>query len=237
MKKIELSIILPTYNESRNIKLLIPAIEALLKKRKIASEIIVVDDSSPDGTARFAEKLNKKYGNIRVLKGRKRQGLGSALKAGYDAARGEIILSMDSDLSIDPQDIHKILNKMHEGYDFVVGSRHSQGSGYDNPNLRTTIKKAISTAGNALTTALIRIPVRDYSMNFRAVRRGAWKQIKTKEKRNVFLLEMIVELHKKGFLIAEVPFQFKERKFGKSKMRLLNEVIPFLTRVLKYAAR
>ncbi len=230
-----LSLILPTYNEARNLPILVRRLEAVFNKNKIRAEIIVVDDSSPDGTGGIADSLNRKYGNIKLITRKTREGLGIALRSGYNAALGDIILSMDSDLSIEPEDILKLLRKINEGYDLVVGSRHSTGSSYENPNLRTTIKKIVSMSGNAFTRSLIGIPVNDYSMNFRAIRRSTWKKIRTSEKRNAFLLEMIMEVQGLGGRIAEVPFSFTERKYGKSKMKLFKEVIPFLARVLRYA--
>ncbi len=234
-RRLDLTIVLPTYNERRNIQALMPLLEKEVGKAGLAAEILVVDDSSPDGTADVARKLNRKYGNVRVLSRPRREGLGAALRDGYDGARGDIILSMDSDLSIAPADIHKILRKMGEGYDLVVGSRHTKGAGYESRNLKTRLKRFVSTYGNAFTNALLKLPIRDYSMNFRAVRRSVWKKIRTHEKRNAFLLEMIVEVWRLGGRIGEVPFEFRDRIHGKSKMRVFSEAIPFLVKVIKYS--
>lgn len=234
---LELSIILPTYNEAKNLAVLIPQIEKVIKANRWDAEIVVVDDSSPDKTANMAQELNKRFRNIRVLTRARKEGLGAALRDGYNFSRGEILLSMDADLSIDPKYIKGLVSKMNEGYDMVIGSRHSRGSGYENPNIRVTIKKSVSILGNTFTKSLLRIPVDDYSMNFRAIRRSMWKKIKTTEKRNPFLLEMVVETSRKGGRITNIPFSFKDRKYGESKMHIWNEAIPFLVRVLKYSLR
>ncbi len=112
-----LSIVLPTYNEKDNINILIPRIEETFNH--INHEIIVIDDSSPDGTARVSEELNKKYGNIKVIVREKKEGIGAAIREGYNNANNSIILSSDSDLSFLPSDMHRLYEKVQEGYDFV----------------------------------------------------------------------------------------------------------------------
>ncbi len=124
-----LSIVLPTYNEKDNINILIPRIEETFNH--INHEIIVVDDSSPDGTAWVSEELNKKYGNIRVIVREKKEGIGAAIREGYNNANNSIILSSDSDLSFLPSDMHRLYEKVQEGYDFVWGSKYSKGSFYE----------------------------------------------------------------------------------------------------------
>src|SRR3989338_1924093 len=124
----ELSIVLPTYNERKNIELLIPEIEKTLKRRKVSAEIIVVDDSSPDGTAEAARSLNRKYGNIVVEVRKGSRGIASAWFRGYGIARGKYIATMDADLCHSPEDLMKMCEKLPE-YDFVIGSRHMSGSG------------------------------------------------------------------------------------------------------------
>jgi len=96
--KPSLSIVLPTYNEKDNIKILIPEIKKTFEH--INHEIIVVDDSSPDGTARVSEDLNEKYGNIRVIVREKKEGIGAAIREGYNNARNSIIISSDNECEI-----------------------------------------------------------------------------------------------------------------------------------------
>ncbi len=121
MPKPSLPIVLPTYNEKDNIKILIPRIEETFKH--INHEIIVVDDNSPDGTARVPEELNEKYGNIRVIAREGKEGIGVAIREGYNNAHNSIILSSDSDLSFLSSDMYRLYEKVQEGYDFVWGSK------------------------------------------------------------------------------------------------------------------
>jgi len=230
----EISVILPTYNEGDNIKILIPKLEQLFKNEKIDSEIIVVDDSSPDGTAKIASNFNKKYKNIKTLVRERKEGLGSALRNGYNHANGDIIISMDSDLSLDIKDIPKFIEKIESGYDLVVGSRFLKHGFYEKKRIRTYLKNLVSTFGNRLTTFLLDIDIHDFSLNFRAIKKSIWKSIETREKLNAFLLEMIVKTKYSGFKVTEVPVIFKERYYGKSKMKLSKQTFRFFRKLFEY---
>src|SRR3989344_7792729 len=96
-QKLELSVVLPTYNEAKNLETLIPLVEEIFKDLRV--EIIVVDDNSKDGTKEFLELLNEKFGNVKLISRTKLLGIGSAIRDGYNAAKGEYILSSDADLS------------------------------------------------------------------------------------------------------------------------------------------
>jgi dolichol-phosphate mannosyltransferase len=233
----ELSIILPTYNERENIAILIPRVEHLLKREHINGEILVVDDSSPDGTADVARELQKKYANIKVIVRQKKEGLGAALREGYNLASGRVILSMDTDLSLDEKDIQKFLEKINTGFGLVVGSRHHKKGKYERNSLKTFVKSMVSIFGNMLTRFLTGVDVQDFSLNYRAIRKDVWKSIKTSESKNVFLLEMIVKSKHAGYAIAEIPVVFKDRIYGESKMKLHEQVLPFLKKAIIYAIK
>ena len=229
----DLSIILPTYNERENIQNLVPKLQEFVKKSAIKSEILVVDDNSPDGTAEAALKLNKRYGNVRVIRRQKKEGMGAAIKAGFDNARGDILLSMDVD-SLGVSDMEKLLRKIKEGYDLVIGSRYLKRDLYKKKYFKTYVKNAISFFGNKFARAMLGIKATDFSLNCRALKKGVWKKIKVKEKGNSFMLETVVEAHFNGFRIAEVPVIFKEREYGKSKLNLTKQSAKFLKNVLWY---
>lgn len=230
------SIVLPTYNEKENIAILIPEIEAAFQKKQPykLKEIIVVDDYSPDGTAQVCQGLNKKYKNIVVLQ-KQKQGIGAALRQGYDHAKGDVILSMDSDLSFSVTDIPLLLEKIKQGSDLVLGCRHRvQGAGYETKQFGTRIKGQISSFGNQIIPYLLKIPVHDFSANFRAIRKEVWTSLLTTEKTNLLLLEMVVKVHKNGYKISEIPVVFSERRFGVSKLNLFVESLRFAYRLLFY---
>src|SRR5262245_37958158 len=114
-----LSIVLPTYEERDNLAELIPNVEAAFQDTSI--EIIVVDDNSTDGTGELLAGFATRYGNLRTIVRPALLGIGSALREGYNAARGEYILSSDSDQSFTVEDMVRLYRKIQEGYDLVTG--------------------------------------------------------------------------------------------------------------------
>ncbi|MFH1972209.1 MAG: glycosyltransferase [archaeon] len=222
------SIILPTYNEKENLKVLIPMIEETFKD--INHEVIIVDDSSPDGTADYINSLGNK--NVKLLLRTKKEGIGAALRAGYFAANNEIILSSDSDLSFDVKDMIRLLDKLNEGYDLVVGTRHKQAT-YETKQLSTKLKYAISRSGNFVIKNLTGVDVTDFSANFRVMKKDVFDSIVLKEKTNPILLEMILKTKYKGYKVAEIPVMFKERMYGESKLNIYMESPKFFFKLLK----
>lgn len=225
----KVSVVIPTYNERKNIQILIPEVRKLLKKFK--HEIIVVDDFSPDGTGEVVKGLKKKYKNI-ILIQKKKQGIGAALRVGYEAASYDVIVSMDSDLSFEPKDLLRLLDKIYQGYDLVLGSRHIRRGDYKKKHLSTHVKGFISRFGNKLNTLITGVRVHDFSANFRAIRKQAFDSIRTKDKTNSFLMEMIVKTKYAGYKVTEIPVVFKDRRYGKSKLNLFKEAPGFLVKTL-----
>lgn len=235
MSKPSISIVLPTYNERENIEILIPEIEKTFEG--INHEIIVVDDSSPDGTADVSEALNREYGNVRVIVRKKKEGIGAAIREGYNKANNAIIISSDSDLSFTPSDMYKLYEKIQEGYDLVLGSRHSESSFYETTTLKIKIKGWVSKNGNRVLRFITGIGINDFSANFRAIRRETWAQINTKEKTNTLLLEMILKCKYGGLKVTEIPVVFKDRIYGESKLNLTVEAPKFLIKMIIYVMK
>ena len=233
----DLSIVFPTYNEKENIKILIPLVEELFLSEKISFEVLVVDDSSPDGTAQTADDLNKKYGNVRVILRKKKEGIGAALREGYNNAAGKLILSCDSDMSFDINDMLKLYKKINEGYDLVIGNRHSGEGKYIKPTPAIKLKALTSKLGNKAVRSLTGINIHDFSVNFRAIKTDVWRSIKTTENTNSILLEMIMKAGYKGFKIGEIPIVFKDRLYGESKLNLKKEAPKFLLKLAKFVIK
>ncbi len=227
----QVSIILPTYNEAENIAELIPALEAVIKKNKIDAEIVVADDSSPDGTAKKARELNKKYKNIRVLERKKKEGIGAAMKDAYNFAKGNVLLSMDSDQQIAAEDILKLLKHIPE-YDFVFGSKYLEPQLYEKESIASKIRYLISRYGNRYIGIINGTPFIDYSLNFRAIKKKTWKAINPRDKKNFFFAEMIIQAHRKGFKLKEIAIEFKKRQHGESKTQVMNQMGVFLLKGL-----
>lgn len=229
----DISVVLPTYNERENISIMIPRIEELLSSRK--HEIVIVDDSSPDGTASVARDLNRKYGNIRVIERPGKLGIGSAIRDGYDQARGDIIVSMDSDMQFRPRYILDLITKIEAGSDMVVGSRYNKLGNYEKPTIYVHIKSKVSEYGNQLLRLSTGIPIRDFSVNCRAIRRDVWQGIETREISNFFLFETIFKVHRAGYRVSDIPIKFRKRQHGQTKLSLRKEIPSFLFKLSRYA--
>lgn len=137
------TIVIPTYNEAKNIKKLVTHIFSL----NLPVKILIVDDNSPDGTGIIVEKLKRQYPEkLFILHGKGKLGLGSAYTTGFTwmlkHVRPDIIISMDADLSHDPKYIPNLIKKMQEGHDVVVGTRYSLGGGSNQPWHRIMFSKA-----------------------------------------------------------------------------------------------
>ncbi|MFH1331846.1 MAG: polyprenol monophosphomannose synthase, partial [archaeon] len=222
----DISIVLPTYNERKNIEILVPELEDLLRKNRLKGEIIVVDDSSPDGTAEVAKELNKRYGNVNVIVRAKKEGIGAALREGYNNASGDIIFSMDSDLSFDHNLIPAFLERL-KSYDLVVGSRHTSSGGYEKKKFNIFLKWLTSRGGNVALRLMSGVNVHDFSANFRGIRRDVWNAIKTTDNTNSILFEMVLLTRYKGFRVSEIPVVFRDRVHGESKLNLAKEAPSF----------
>ncbi|MCH7902632.1 glycosyltransferase [archaeon] len=222
-----LSIILPTYNERENIKILIPSIVDYLKKDKIDYEIIVVDDNSPDKTAEQVKEFSNKNKRIRLVLNKEKKGIGVALKKGLQESRKEILLSMDADCSLKSSEIKLLLKGIDEGFDMVLGSKYLSGSIYEKQKVLTRVRSLISEIGNKYLSIVSGIPIRDFSLNFRAMKRKVFETTNPTDQKNFFLVQQIIQAHKKGFKIKEVPISFLERKYGESKTKIWNQSFRF----------
>ncbi len=219
----DISVVLPTHNELSNLKILIPQIIRVLKSKSL--EIIVVDDASTDGSSSWLKAQHRRYPLIHPLFGTKLRGIGFALHRGYNASKGEVIVSLDADLSLSPQIIPRLLAKINQGYDLVVGSRHHRLGKYEAPNPTVKQKRLISHLANSLIKTLLPIGITDFSLDCRAIRHGLWRQLKLQEKTNIWLIEMIITAAIKKARFTEIPVRFKDRRFGVSKLNLKREVL------------
>ncbi len=236
-KTTQFSIILPSYNEAKNIEAVVQGIESFFSKKKAAFEIIVVDDSSTDGTDTVVRSLQKKYDNIVLLDKGPKEGIGKALARGYNAAQGDWLLSMDADQAFEIHEIDRLLDETKLGYDFVVGSKYRKESVYHKESTAALVKSKISQFGNAYISIVTRVPFKDFSMNFRVLRKEVWKNLHTTDNENFFLVEMIVDAYRKGYRIKEVGVTLLPRPFGMSKTRVWKQIKKFLFKATAYALK
>ena len=223
---------IPTYNERENIEHLLPQACAALADRRY--EILVVDDQSPDGTGDAVRAFAAGGHPVHLIAKARKEGIGAALRVGYNAEPGPGIVSSDADLSFDPADLPRLLARLEEGADLVVGTRHGHGGGYESPTVETRIKYCLSAGGNWILRTATGIPLTDFSGNFRAIRRDVWDAIETVENTNTLLFEMILKAYVKGYRVAEVPVVFRDRKFGVSKLQMSREAPRFLRRFWRF---
>ena len=206
------SIVVPTYNERQNLPRLVAAIA---ENMRWPYEIVVVDDSSPDGTADLARDLAKTF-PIRLLSRPAKSGLGSAYRDGFAAAKGDLIFEMDADLSHDPRFIPALVQAVVEGADIAVGSRYVQGGHVVGWN---AYRKLVSGVGNTLARASLLIGVRDVTSGYRCYAREAAPVVQdVKSDGYAFQVEALYLAKKRGMRITEVPIAFENRTVGKSKL-------------------
>lgn len=235
VQTIELSVVLPTYNEAKSIAKVIPELENFFAEKKIECEIIIVDDSSPDGTAQEVKKWQKKFSNLVLLADNPKEGIGKALSRGYLAACGEWILSMDADRSFKTEDIARLLKERKKGFDLITGSKYAKGAILKKDSIAHWLKVQISKGGNAYLRFLTGVPANDFTINFRLFKKEVWKAIHPKDVENFFLVEMLVQAHQKGFKIKEIPTTLLLRDFGQSKTKVWRQIVKFLVKATQYA--
>ncbi|KAI1285512.1 Dolichol-phosphate mannosyltransferase subunit 1 [Halotydeus destructor] len=214
------SILLPTYNESENLPIIIWLLIKHLEESKVNFEVIIIDDGSPDGTLQVAEQLQLIYGRDKiVLRPRaKKLGLGTAYVHGMAHATGNYIIIMDADLSHHPKFIPQLIEKQRQAnFDIVTGTRYVGSGGVFGWDLK---RKLISRGANFVTQLLLRPGVSDLTGSFRLYRKEVLSKLieSCVSKGYVFQMEMIIRARQFDFTIAEVPITFVDRFYGESKL-------------------
>jgi glycosyltransferase involved in cell wall biosynthesis len=207
MDEFELSVVIPVYNEEENVRILYEELKEVLSKVGKSYEIIFVDDGSTDRTFQILKELNEKDKTVKVIRFRRNFGQSAALKAGFDYAKGKIVVSMDGDLQNDPRDIPKLLEKMeNEDLDVVCGWRYNRKD--------PVSKKLFSKIANWLRRRLTKEKIHDSGCTLRAYKSECVKD-----------LELYGEMHRyipalllwKGYRIGEVKVNHRPRVYGKTK--------------------
>ncbi len=220
-----LSVVIPTYNEAENIK---PQVERICKAMPKGIEIIIVDDNSPDGTGKIADKLAKKY-PVRVIHRAGKSGLADAVIEGFNHARGEFLGCMDADQSHPPELLPKLLETVRNGADIAVASR-KVGNG------RTIgwgpYRHLMSWFATALAWPLTSI--KDRTSGYMVFRKKILEGIKLNPVGYKIVLEVVVRSRSKR--VVEVPFTFINRKTGQShtNKKIILEYLRHLGRLYRY---
>ncbi|HVD66721.1 MAG TPA: polyprenol monophosphomannose synthase [Gaiellaceae bacterium] len=215
-----LVICLPTYNERANLEPLVRRLGDLFAERDLDARVLVIDDSSPDGTGEIADRLSDELPFLSVLHRSRKEGLGPAYIAGFRWALengADLILQMDADFSHDPADVPTLLAAT-ESADLALGSRYVEGGGTENWGRG---RQRISRFGSFYARAILGVSVRDLTGGFKCWRREALAALpldRVRTKGYAFQIETTYRALVAGFRVAEVPIVFAERRSGGSKM-------------------
>ena len=209
---------LPTYNERENLE---PMVQALASVLDTATDrVLVIDDSSPDGTGELADRLAEELPWVSVLHRERKDGIGPAYIAGFRRALAEgaeLVLEMDCDFSHDPADVRRLLDAA-ESADLVLGSRYVQGGGTENWGL---LRRFVSRTGCLYAQAILGVGVRDLTGGFKCFRRETLEAIDldaVSARGYGFQIETTYRVLRAGLRVQEIPIRFTERRVGDSKM-------------------
>lgn len=216
----QITIVLPTYNEAENLPNLVSALLSL----PLDLSVLVVDDHSPDGTGDIAEELSQRQaGKVFVLHRIGKRGLRSAYIEGFRRAfelGANTIVQMDADFSHDPAVLIEMARNI-ASRDVVIGSRYTKGGSLD--ERWPAWRKFLSAFGNFYARTILAFPLRDVTTGYRMWRREALQKMPLDRIRSngyIFLVEMAYVAYLMGYKITEVPIHFADRRWGKSKMSL-----------------
>ena len=229
----DLSVVIPVYNEVENLPLLHEELVSSLKELSLSYEIIYIDDGSEDDSFDALEHIYQKFQeHVHVIRFRKNFGQTAAISAGFDYAKGDIIITMDADLQNDPHDIPLLIRKIDEGYDLVNGWRYDRKDPFINRRLPSIIaNKTISYATN--------VKLHDYGCTLKAFKKDVVKNIRLYGEMHRFI-PAIASYY--GVSIAEVKVNHRPRKYGKTKYgisRTIKVILDLITVkfLLSYSTR
>jgi dolichol-phosphate mannosyltransferase len=213
----EVWLVLPTYNEAENLEAIVAAARSALPPGR---RVLIVDDSSPDGTGEIADRLADSLDDVEVLHRPGKGGLGPAYVAGFQralAGGARLVAQMDADFSHDPADLPRLLAAAEDA-DLVLGSRYVEGGGVSDWG---PVRRGISRGGSAYARRVLGIPIRDLTGGFKVLRRSVLEAIDIASLGSLgyaFQVETTYRAIRAGFRVVEVPIVFCDRRVGESKM-------------------
>jgi len=209
------TVCLPTYNERENLE---PMLRALGDKDV---RVLVIDDNSPDGTGKLADRLAAELDYVDVLHRERKDGLGPAYLAGFRRALAdgaELVLELDCDFSHDPNDVPRLIAAAEDGVDVVLGSRYVEGGAVRNWGF---VRRLVSSGGSLYARVLLGVHVKDLTGGFKCFRRQVLETIDLDaihSKGYAFQIETTYRALRAGFRVVEIPITFADREVGGSKM-------------------
>jgi len=203
---LDVSVVLPIYNEAESLPILFDALLTVLRARAYRFEILAINDGSRDRSSDVLASLASAHPEIRVIEFARNYGQTAALMAGFDQARGEVVVTLDADLQNDPEDIPRLIDKLHEGYDVVSGWR------MDRQDAALT-RKLPSKIANRLISKISGITLNDYGCTLKAYRRDIMAGVRLYGEMHRFIP---VYASWMGARVVELPVNHFARRFGKS---------------------
>ena len=209
--------IIPTYNELESLPITLGRLRAAVP----ASDVLVVDDNSPDGTGQLADSIAAEDSQVHVLHRKGKEGLGAAYIAGFKwglAAGYDILVEMDADGSHQPEQLPQLLDAVEQGADLAMGSRWVRGGSVVNWPL---YRQAISRIGSTYSRIMLGVKIKDVTGGYRAFRRTTLEKLNLDQVESVgygFQVDLAWRVAKLGLTIVERPITFVERELGASKM-------------------
>ena len=211
-------VVLPTYNEAENLERIVAAVFAAAPD---IGGLLVVDDDSPDGTGRIADRLAAADPRVGVLHRGSKEGLGPAYVAGFSQVLSEgadLVVQMDADLSHDPADVPRLMAAVADGADLAIGSRYVAGGAVGEWG---AVRRAISRGGSAYARAWLGVEVNDLTGGFKCFRAEVLRSIRLDTLGALgyaFQVETTYRAILAGYRVEEVPILFSDRRVGESKM-------------------
>ena len=211
-QKIEISAVIPVFNEEENLPVLIPKLMKIFNQLSKVYEMIFVDDGSSDNSRKILREMAIQHPTLRVLGLKENRGLSTALLAGMREARGDILITLDSDLQNDPEDIPRLLEYL-DRYDMATGWRQKREDPW--------LKRIASRVGNSVRNRLSGESINDSACTLRVFKRECLQDIPIFNGMHRFMSTLV---KMRGYRIVEVPVTHHPRKYGESKYNIRNRM-------------
>ena len=226
MDTVNLSVIIPCHNEAENIVPLVSGLLEVFTRNSIKGEIVVVNDNSTDETANNVKDMMQRHQCIKLIERRDgRCSVGRTLKAGFEHAAGDIIITMDGDLSHDPADVPHFLHEIEAGADLVIGARYGRVGGKAHMPI---FRKLTSGGYNRLAKLLFHTNLTDMTTGYRASRKSALDRLHLSSNGFAIHPEIQLKALNSQLRITQIPIVYQRRLSGSSKLHYLRVGIPYI---------